>query len=96
MRVIASPDLPAGEQYRVVSADNTCVQREYHSVIKAFKSWATRRLFEGQRVPRFANISKVAMRKLQMLHAAQRIEALRGGSQQRRFTLEGLEQMARI
>jgi toxin HigB-1 len=46
-------------------------------VIKGFRSDETRALFEGERVARFANIEKVAIRKLQMLHAAQRIDSLR-------------------
>jgi proteic killer suppression protein len=58
-------------------------------VIKAFKSRDTRRLFEGERVPRFANIAKVAMRKLQMLHAAQRIDSLRIPPQNRLEALKG-------
>jgi proteic killer suppression protein len=46
-------------------------------VIRTFKSRETEDLFSGTRVPRFANIAPVAMRKLQMLHAATRIETLR-------------------
>ena len=46
-------------------------------MIKGFRSDETRALFEGERVARFANIEKVAIRKLQMLHAAQRIDSLR-------------------
>jgi proteic killer suppression protein len=58
-------------------------------VIKAFKSRQTQRLFEGERVPRFVNIAKVAMRKLQMLHAAQRIDSLRIPPQNRLEALKG-------
>jgi proteic killer suppression protein len=58
-------------------------------VIKVFKSRDARRLFEGERVPRFANIAKVAMRKLQMLHAAQRIDSLRIPPHNRLEALKG-------
>ena len=58
-------------------------------MIKAFKSRDTQRLFEGERVPRFANIAKVAMRKLQMLHAAQRIDSLRIPPRNRLEALKG-------
>lgn len=58
-------------------------------MIKTFKSRDAKRLFEGERVPRFANIARVAIRKLQMLHAAQRIDSLRIPPQNRLEALKG-------
>jgi len=46
-------------------------------MIKRFKCRATQALFEGKCSPRFANIASVAIRKLQMLHAVERLESLR-------------------
>ena len=46
-------------------------------MIKTFKCRDTEALFDGARVARFANIAAVAIRKLQMVHAATRIETLR-------------------
>ena len=58
-------------------------------MIRSFKSPETEALFNGRRVARFANLAKVATRKLQMLDdavelsdlmapPANRLEALRG------------------
>lgn len=58
-------------------------------MIRSFKSPETEALFNGRRVARFANLEKVATRKLQMLDdavelsdlmapPANRLEALRG------------------
>jgi proteic killer suppression protein len=58
-------------------------------MIKGFRSAETRALFEGERIARFANISKVAIRKLQMLHAAQRIDSLRIPPRNRLEALKG-------
>lgn len=58
-------------------------------MIKGFRSDETRALFEGERVARFANIAKVAIRKLQMLHAAQRIDSLRIPPNNRLEALKG-------
>jgi toxin HigB-1 len=58
-------------------------------VIKTFKSRDTEYLFEGARVARFANISAVAIRKLQMVHAATRVETLRVPPQNRLERLSG-------
>ena len=46
-------------------------------MIQSFKDDDTRRLFEGSRVPRWANIATVAMRKLAMLNAAAVLDDLR-------------------
>ena len=58
-------------------------------MIKAFKCRDTEALFDGARVARFANIAAVAMRKLQMVHAATRIETLRVPPQNRLERLSG-------
>ena len=49
----------------------------------------TRALFDGIRVARFVNIAGVAVRKLQMVHAATRIETLRVPPQNRLERLTG-------
>ena len=54
-----------------------------------FKCRDTKALFDGARVARFANIAAVAMRKLQMLHAATRIESLRVPPRNRLEKLSG-------
>ena len=46
-------------------------------------------MFEGKRIPRFANIVSVAIRKLQMLHAVERLESLRIPPQNRLEALKG-------
>ncbi len=46
-------------------------------MILAFQCTDTEDLFYGRRVKRFANIEKVAMRKLQQLHAATALDFLR-------------------
>lgn len=46
-------------------------------MIKSFRCRETERLFSGWRVLRFAAFEKVAMRKLQQLHAASSLDFLR-------------------
>lgn len=46
-------------------------------MISSFNDRDTETLFKGTRVARFANIEKVAMRKLQQLHAATTLDFLR-------------------
>jgi proteic killer suppression protein len=46
-------------------------------VIESFKCRDTAALFGGKRIARFANIGRVALRKLTQLHIAGRIEDLR-------------------
>lgn len=50
--------------------------RYYYLMITSFKSRDTERLFKGERVEAFINIQNVAIRKLQMLHAATRVTDL--------------------
>ena len=58
-------------------------------MIKTFKCRNTEALFDGARVARFTNFAIVAMRKLQMIHAATRIESLRVPPQNRLEKLSG-------
>jgi toxin HigB-1 len=46
-------------------------------VIKSFKTEDTERLFNNERVQRFVAIESVARRKLNMLHAAKKLDDLR-------------------
>lgn len=58
-------------------------------MIKRFKCRETQALFEGKRSPRFANIASVAIRKLQTLHAVERLESLHIPPQNRLEALKG-------
>jgi toxin HigB-1 len=62
----------------ILTVDNTNAARYYSCVpISSFKCADTKRLFEGERVRRFANIEAVAMRKLAMMHRAGKLDDLR-------------------
>jgi len=52
-------------------------------MIQSFSCADTEKLFAGRRVARFANISTVAMRKLQLVNAAGSLEFLRVPPQNR-------------
>ena len=58
-------------------------------MIKRFKCRESQALFEGKRSQRFANIASVAIRKLQMLYAVERLESLRIPPQNRLEALKG-------
>jgi len=58
-------------------------------VIESFRCRDTADLFSGKRVPRFANIERVALRKLTQLHIAGRIEDLRIPPNNRLEALKG-------
>ncbi len=58
-------------------------------MITSFDCRDTQTLFEGTRVARFANIEKVAIRKLQQLHAAADLNFLRVPPNNRLEALKG-------
>lgn len=58
-------------------------------MIESFKCRETASLFGGKRVARFANIERVALRKLTQLHIAGRIEDLRIPPNNRLEALKG-------
>lgn len=63
--------------------------RYYRHMIATFHCRDTESLFHGQRVARFANIAAVAIRKLQMLHAARNVDDLRAPPNNRLEALKG-------
>jgi proteic killer suppression protein len=58
-------------------------------MIKSFRDRDTQALFEGRSVRRFANIAKVAARKLDMLDAARLLDDLRSPPGNRLEPLKG-------
>ena len=58
-------------------------------MIRSFKSPDTEALFNGKRVARFANIEKVATRKLQMLDDATALQDLKAPPANRLEALKG-------
>lgn len=58
-------------------------------MIESFRCRDTQALFERKRVARFANIERVARRKLEQLEWAERIEDLRVPPQNRLEALKG-------
>ena len=58
-------------------------------MIKNFRYPETRSLYEGHRIPRFANLRTVAERKLQMLDSASTLDFLRAPPGNRLEALKG-------
>jgi proteic killer suppression protein len=58
-------------------------------MIQSFACTDTQRLYEGKKVPRFANIASVAERKLQQLDSAATLEFLRSPPGNRLEALAG-------
>jgi proteic killer suppression protein len=58
-------------------------------VIQGFRDRQTKRLYDGERVAAFRNIEKVALRKLDMLNAAVRLNDLRSPPANRLESLKG-------
>ena len=58
-------------------------------MIKSFRCDETRRLFEGERVGRFAGIESAARRKLEMVAAAEKLQDLRSPPGNRLEALRG-------
>jgi proteic killer suppression protein len=58
-------------------------------VIKSFRDPHTERLYQGENVRRFQAIQKVALRKLDMLHAAKVLNDLRSPPGNRLEALQG-------
>lgn len=58
-------------------------------MIQTFKCDDTKALFLGERITKFVNIERVAIRKLQMLHAANTLDFLRVPPANRLEALKG-------
>ena len=58
-------------------------------MIESFKCEHTKAFFQGRHIAKFVNIERVAMRKLQMIHAAANINFLRIPPQNRLEALKG-------
>lgn len=72
--------------------DNTIVMRYYKYMIASFECRDAEALFNGQRVGKFTGIESVAMRKLDMLDIAARIEDLKVPPGNRLEALKGKRQ----
>lgn len=58
--------------------DDNIALRYYRNMIKSFANKSTQRIWEGQQVKGFSvEVQTVALRKMQMIHAATRLESLR-------------------
>jgi proteic killer suppression protein len=77
----------------IITHDNNIVVRYYSPMIKSFHSRETEKLFLRQRSPRFsADVHRIALRKLLLLDAAERLEDLRIPPENRLEKLTGNRQ----
>jgi len=82
-------DTGAPQTPELITLDVNNAVRYYKSMITSFNCRDTETVFAGTRVARFANIEKVAMRKLQQLHAATELNFLRIPPNNRLEALKG-------
>jgi len=82
-----------GLKHPIITLDNNNVSRYYTCMIKSFQSRETEKLFLRQRSPRFSLIiHRIALRKLLLLDAAERLEDLRNPPGNRLEKLTGNRQ----